>query len=196
MAEYQGLIQRLQGKIQGWSARKLSYAGRLCLVQSVLYSILRFWCSLIFIPMAVLNTVQSLCRDYLWSGDSAKKHYPIAWEQVCQPREKGGLDFKELLSWNKALLSAYITCLTQEPRSSDSLWMRWVRAHKLQNQSIWDCAKKDMDSAFWRDLLALRDELLNHMSRMQLKEASPNMVYDSLQGHFEDVTWSRWIWTK
>lgn len=53
--EFQGLLQKLKEKVQGWQAKHLSYTGRLTLIQSVLYSIIRFWCSILFIPQNVME---------------------------------------------------------------------------------------------------------------------------------------------
>lgn len=62
--EYQGLVEKVRGKMRGWYARHLSYAGRLCLINSILYSILRFWCSILFLPLSVVEKIQGVCRDY------------------------------------------------------------------------------------------------------------------------------------
>lgn len=115
-AEFQGLVQKLVCKVQGWQARQLSYASRLCLKQSILCSIMRSWCSIRFIPQTILDQIQSVRRDYLRSGNNEYNHCPIAW-----PKEKGGLDFKEVLLWNKAFLSRYILDLSQPATSEESL---------------------------------------------------------------------------
>lgn len=99
---------------------------------------------------------------------------------VCRPRKKGGLDFKELLSWNKALLSGYIITLAQPHSDLESLWVQWIRKHKLNNGAIWDCERKESDSAFWKELLALHNELLTYASASQLTDATTNMVYECM----------------
>lgn len=122
--ELQTLVEKLAAKVRGWAARNLSYAGRLYLVQSVLCSITCFWSSIFFIPQTVLEQVQGILRDYLWSGSLEGKRYPVAWDTLCAPKSKGGLDFKELLSWNKAILSGYLLELRTRPISSSSLWLQ------------------------------------------------------------------------
>lgn len=146
--------------------------------------------------MTVMRQIQSMFRDYLWSGNGEKKHYPIAWEVVCRPRIKGGLDFKEILSWNRALLSNHLITLAQTASDRDSLWVRWVRSTKLQNCTLWDCERKDNDSTFWKDLLVLRDDLLCHNTAAQITQATPGWIYDRLQLDLNDVPWTDWIWAK
>lgn len=66
--EFQGLLQKLRDRVQSWNARHLSYAGRLSLINSILYSIVRFWGSILFLPQAIIDQITQVCRDYLWSG--------------------------------------------------------------------------------------------------------------------------------
>lgn len=129
-------MAKLRDKVRGWAARNLTYAGRLCLIKSILNSILRFWASIMFIPNAVLEQVQSVCRDYLWSGNSEKHYYPVSWLNVCQPKEEGGLDMKEVLAWNKALMSKYIMELARSSEESDSLWLKWNRSYRLGDGTV------------------------------------------------------------
>lgn len=42
IAEYRHLVERIHKAISNWATRQLSFAGRLALVNSVLYSMIRF----------------------------------------------------------------------------------------------------------------------------------------------------------
>lgn len=33
------------------------------------------------------------------------KHPPVAWAEMCKPKEEKGLGFKDLKAWNLALLA-------------------------------------------------------------------------------------------
>ena len=48
--DYYPLIEKMSTRINCWSAKLLSYAGRLQLKQSVLYSIQKFWCRHFILP--------------------------------------------------------------------------------------------------------------------------------------------------
>ncbi|KAL8136719.1 hypothetical protein V2J09_002720, partial [Rumex salicifolius] len=53
------LISRITSRIQSWTAKKLSYAGRLQLINSA------YWCSDLLIPSTVLIKIESLLRCLL-----------------------------------------------------------------------------------------------------------------------------------
>lgn len=109
--ELQVLVGKITRKIQGWSAYHLSYAGRMCLIKSLLDSITRFWSQIFFLPKSVIAQVQALCRSFLWTDETEKRAARIAWDLVCYPLEQGGLGFKGILSWNKALMSQLLVSI-------------------------------------------------------------------------------------
>lgn len=47
-------------------------------------------------------------RKFMWSGSSVGHKYPVAWQDVCADWDQDGLNFSELLAWNKAAMA---TCL-------------------------------------------------------------------------------------
>lgn len=62
------LIERIMARIKCWTTRFLTYAGRLQLIKSVIYSIHAYWGSIFLLPKMVINSVEQLCRDFLWTG--------------------------------------------------------------------------------------------------------------------------------
>ena len=52
------LIQRITARIQSWTSKSLSYAGRLQLIASALYSIQLYWCSLFIIPKYTISKIE------------------------------------------------------------------------------------------------------------------------------------------
>lgn len=158
IAEYRPLVQRLRRSIDNWASRKLTYAGRALLIQFVLYSTMRFWAGIYLFPVGLIAALEKVCRDFLWAGgESSKGKTKIAWEHICEPREGGGLGFKELLSWNKTIL--YNVLFTIEPEASQSDWTAWIRAYKLRGRSIWEVERRKSDSGSWSRIITIRDEV-------------------------------------
>lgn len=50
------------------------------------------------------------------SGDDRKIHW-LAWDRLCVPKNEGGLGFRNLISFNKALLSKQGQQLLNAPES-------------------------------------------------------------------------------
>ncbi|KAL9668474.1 hypothetical protein QQ045_006008 [Rhodiola kirilowii] len=104
VADFSLIIDKMLSKIKAWSARCLSYAGRLVLVKHILSSIGSYWMRVLYFPKGVIKKITVFCRNYLWSGKAAGKKNRAAWQEVCKPKSVGGLDLLNLNLFNKALL--------------------------------------------------------------------------------------------
>ncbi|XP_074299290.1 uncharacterized protein LOC141630357 [Silene latifolia] len=62
------LIDNMVHKIRNLGAKKLSYAGRLILVQSVLKSLHNYWASMFILPNGVIHRIEAISRNFLWDG--------------------------------------------------------------------------------------------------------------------------------
>jgi len=86
-----GLVDRLTSKVRHWTCRTLSYAGRVQLINSVLFSIQVYWASLFLLPGQVIKSVEQIMRSFLWSGSAMRTtRAKVAWEQVCLLKKEGG----------------------------------------------------------------------------------------------------------
>ncbi|XP_074315380.1 uncharacterized protein LOC141651573 [Silene latifolia] len=74
------LIDRIVARIRGWGTRHLSYAGRVVLVNSVLSTLHSYWASMFLLSSRLMNRINALCRNFLWSGTSEYKRVPnVRW---------------------------------------------------------------------------------------------------------------------
>lgn len=76
-SELQGLVRKLTARVRGWEARKLSYARRLCLIQSILCSIVRFLSFIIFIPH---NIKYNRCVEVICGLAMLRKNTTLLYE--------------------------------------------------------------------------------------------------------------------
>ena len=158
-SDYDPLVTKLVSKIQSWTARKLSYAGRLVLIQSVLHSIERFWASVFVFPVGVLKKLQMICRNFLWSGGLTGRKSTVAWASLCQPKSQGGMGIKEVLSWNKSVQSNFLFELMIS--DTQSIWHAWIHTYVLKGGDIWSIPVKQSFSSWMKSVLYLRDQLKN-----------------------------------
>ncbi|XP_074265885.1 uncharacterized protein LOC141588337 [Silene latifolia] len=97
------LIDKVVSKIRGIGARKLSYAGRVTLINSVFNTLHNYWASIFLIPKGVIKRIEAICRNYLWEGETEFHRIPlVAWQKVCYPKKNGSLGIKEAGVWNIA----------------------------------------------------------------------------------------------
>lgn len=133
--DYTPLLEKIRGKISSWTARYLSFAGRLQLIGSVIHSLTNFWISVFRLPKGCLKKIDKLCSAFLWSGpDLNAKKSKISWTEVCKPKAEGGLGLKPLGEANK------VSCLKLIWRilsTHSSLWVNWVRRYLIFKGSFW-----------------------------------------------------------
>ncbi|XP_058750883.1 uncharacterized protein LOC131623906 [Vicia villosa] len=88
---YLALIEKILVRIKHWTAKLLTYAGRLQLIKSVSFSIANYWMVCFPIPKNVISKIDALCRSYFWTGkDSISRKSLVAWSLVCKPIKQWG----------------------------------------------------------------------------------------------------------
>ncbi|GJT04720.1 RNA-directed DNA polymerase, eukaryota, reverse transcriptase zinc-binding domain protein [Tanacetum coccineum] len=104
----------------------------------ILASIQVYWASVFRLPKAVSKDIEKIFKSFLWNnGESINGKAKVSWKDVCQPKENGGLGFKPIDQWNKALL---IKHLWNVANKKDTLWVKWVNMYKVGNGcsvSLW-----------------------------------------------------------
>ncbi|KAH0633496.1 hypothetical protein KY284_036282 [Solanum tuberosum] len=132
LIQWQPLIEKIVSRITSWTTKKLSYAGRVQLVQTVLFGIQSYWSQMLPLPSKVVQIIEAYCRSYVWAGtNTIKKKALIAWDTVCSPKSVGGFNIINLLLWNKAAITKLYWDLTHK---QDSIWIH-AYYFKTQNPS-------------------------------------------------------------
>ena len=101
--------ERIWKKLKGWKDKLLSQAGREILIKVVIQAILTFTMSCFELPKGLINEIETLIRKFWWGyrGEQRKIHW-ISWEELCYPKNEGGMGFKELSMFNDSLLAKQI----------------------------------------------------------------------------------------
>ncbi|KAG7539011.1 Reverse transcriptase zinc-binding domain [Arabidopsis suecica] len=152
--DYQPLLDRILGRFNGWTVKHLSFAGRLQLIQSVIYSTITFWASIFILPNQCLDEIERLCSAFLWKGaPNSARGAKVSWDSVCTPKQCGGLGLKRLSLWNQVLGLKLIWMIFA---AGGSLWVSWVRRNLIGNRCFWDLENITSGSWIWRSLCKLR----------------------------------------
>ncbi|XP_074318582.1 uncharacterized protein LOC141655398 [Silene latifolia] len=126
------LVDKIVERIRSLGAQRLSYAGRLVLVNAVLTSMYTYWASMFVLPKGVLTKVDAICRSFLWEGKSEYSRVPLlSWAKICMPVKEGGLGIKQSGYWNKASIGKLV-------------W--WIAAHP---DKLWDLIREGFDDGLW-----------------------------------------------
>ncbi|ANM65692.1 RNA-directed DNA polymerase (reverse transcriptase)-related family protein [Arabidopsis thaliana] len=153
-SDYGPLVEKIRVRIGKWTARHLSFAGRLQLISSVIHSLTNFWMSAFRLPSACIKEIDSICSSFLWSGPELNtKKAKVAWSDVCTPKDEGGLGIRSLKEANKVSLLKLIWRML----SSTSLWVQWLRLYLLRKGSFWSISgNTTLGSWMWKKILKHR----------------------------------------
>ena len=90
-------MEKIAARINSWATKKLSFAGRVQLIQHFLFGIQVCWTSDFIFPAKLIKDVEKLFNSFLWSGSDRAVHMAkVAWTQVCLPTMEGGLGLKRV----------------------------------------------------------------------------------------------------
>ncbi|XP_059639251.1 uncharacterized protein LOC132281568 [Cornus florida] len=92
-------IQQLMTNLCGFEVGNLPirYLGRLQLIKSILVNMIGFWCSLTILPKMVINQLNTVLRNFLWTGVELKaSRAQVAWWNVCSWNWKMLLHLRDL----------------------------------------------------------------------------------------------------
>lgn len=192
---YSPLIEKIAANTKKWTGKNLSYAGKTELIRSVLQGVSCYWLQVFPLPANVRDRITSLCRVFLWGTPYGR----IGWKDLCLPKDEGGLGFRDLGAWNKALLARNLWNIHVK---KDSLWIKWIHSEFLINRTIWDWRAKPRESPLFKRLLEIRDTLLADLPRREVINLFGKWygtkgaveAYDWFRPRGEKRLWHRFVW--
>lgn len=142
---------RVWKRIQGWMEKMLSKAGKEILIKVCAQAILTY-------TMSVFNLTKGLCEQmttmicrYFWAQqDHDKKIHWLSAEKFTLPKKDGGLDYKDLHTFNMAMLAKQGWRLLQNP---DSLCGRVLKARYFPDTDMLHAEPREGISYTWRSIL-------------------------------------------
>ncbi|XP_061342057.1 uncharacterized protein LOC133288347 [Gastrolobium bilobum] len=160
---YSNVIGRVQNRLQGWKTKCLSLAGRITLTKSVISAMPMYHMQNNSLPIHVCQEIEKLQRNFIWGDSYAKRkaHY-VAWEQLYEPKECGGLGIINLRVQNEAFMQKRAWMLINK---LNSLWSRdllgkYGRKHDPRR----GLAVKNGDSSLWKSICAAHVKLDQHLT--------------------------------
>ena len=79
----------------------------------------------------------------------------------------------------------------------DNLWVKWVHAIYIKQQSWWDYNPSKTSSWYWRQVWSVKNQLKAHYTQLQFQQMSQysiTEVYTKLSGEYEKLQWCSAIW--
>ena len=105
-------------KIAGWKGKLLSNAGREILIKAVAQATPTYTMSCFKLPDSLCKELNSMVRNFWWGQkDEERKMAWISWEKLCIPKMEGDMGFRDLKTFNLALLAKQGWRIQQNPNS-------------------------------------------------------------------------------
>lgn len=103
---FDSLLDRMNNRLEGWRTKFLTLAGRQVLAQSVLSSIPYYAMQTTLLPEGVCEAIDKKIRSFIWgSTDSKRRAHLVNWDQITQPKNRGGLGLRKARDMNHAFLA-------------------------------------------------------------------------------------------
>lgn len=128
----------------------LSKPGKEILIKAIAQAIPTYMMSVFHIPDSLLQEIQSMCARFWWGCAGAERtmHW-VSWEKLCLPKAMGGMGFRDMKSFNLALLAKQFWRLYNGP---ESLLHMVLKAKYFKHSDVLETRRGCDPSYTWRSL--------------------------------------------
>ncbi|CAJ2636955.1 unnamed protein product [Trifolium pratense] len=150
-ATFKFIKDRIWKKINSWSSRCLSQAGREVMIKSVLQSISSYIMSIFLIPHSLSDEIEKMMNSFWWghNQEQAKGIHCLSWERLAMHKNVGGLGFKSITAFNYAMLGKQTWNLLTNP---GSLITRIFKAKYFSRSDFLSSSIGHNPSYVWRSI--------------------------------------------
>lgn len=155
---FQSFRDRIWNKLFGWKSKLFSVGGREVFLKSVIQAIPTYVMNLFRLPDKLIQEIHRLCARFWWGGDDTRrKMHWCSWERLCWHKVDGGMGFRDLTTFNKALLAKQAWRILQWPTS---LAARVMKGIYFPCGDFLNVKSTNRSSYIWRSILWGRELLL------------------------------------
>ncbi|KAL5560010.1 hypothetical protein UlMin_036221 [Ulmus minor] len=139
---FSSIRDRVWNKLCGWKSKLLSVGGQEILSKAVIQAIPSYAMNLFKLPFSLIRELHRLCAQF-WM------HW-CTWEKLCVHKADGGMGFRDLRSFNRALLAKQAWRIHSSPTS---LVSRVLKGFYFQTSSFLQVKANSTSSFVWRSIL-------------------------------------------
>lgn len=182
---FASVVDRIHQRAVSWSSKFLSTAGKMVMTKSVLAPMSSHSMSCFKLPQSVCANIQSTLTRLWWDSEPGKKKISwVAWDKMAKPKSKGGLGFKDVTTFNDALLAKIGWRILKNPTC---LLARCLLGKYCQSETFLKCQAPSSSSHGWRGVLMGRDLLKNQLGWMVGSGESIEIWSEPWLSHCEQV---------
>ncbi|XP_071939003.1 uncharacterized mitochondrial protein AtMg00310-like [Coffea arabica] len=166
---------KCQKTILNWRNTQLSQAEKEVLLKAVTMAMLTYAMSCFKLPVRLCKDVNSLIARFWWGeGKGKTKMHWVSWKKMTTAKKAGGLGFKDLQSFNKALLGKQIWRLLTCP---NLLLSKVLRARYYPKTTLLSCELNGNALWIWKSLMSAREEV-QRGARKQIENGKSTRIWE------------------
>ncbi|XP_030453714.2 uncharacterized protein LOC115675253 [Syzygium oleosum] len=153
------ILGRVNSKLEGWKEQLISKAGKEILLKTVVQALPQYAMSIFKIPVSVCKAIEQKIANFWWKNSTSRAgmHWK-KWEILKTRKDEGGMGFRDLLTFNKAMLGRQAWRLITNPAT---LWSKIPKGIYFSQKEFWHAEKGTRPSWGWQSLLVGRDAIAN-----------------------------------
>ncbi|CAI8601941.1 unnamed protein product [Vicia faba] len=156
-ATFSFVKDRVWKRINSWSGRSLSKAGKEVMIKSVLQSILAYIMSVYLTPDGVVKDIERMLNSFWWGGGRNNKGIRwMAWDRLTSLKSEGGMRFRDFKAFNIVVVAKQGWNLLSKP---NSLVSRIFKARYFPRSSFLKVKVGYNLNFVWRSLWKAKDVL-------------------------------------
>jgi len=103
---FDSIKARLGEKLNNWKVKFLSQVGKEILLKVVVQAIPTYNMSVFLLPVTLCKELNRMMQEFWWGhmSNNSKIHL-MSWEKIGYVKSVGGLGYRDLTMFNKALLA-------------------------------------------------------------------------------------------
>lgn len=116
---------KILSQFDTWKGRSLFYAGKVCLINSVISFKFVYSFSVYKWHISLLKELNKAIKNFFWSSSIlVEKLMIVGWDHCCKPQSQGDIGEKNFIIFNQALISKF----TLKVLTNDSFIFAILRA--------------------------------------------------------------------
>lgn len=148
-ADFETIMDRVNGKLASWKGRLLDKPGRVVLANSVLAALPTYNMQICWFPQHVCDFLDKTGRSFIWKGTGERGMHMVNWRTVTRPKKYGGLGVRKSKEQNVALLGKLIWDIMHP---NNKLWAQVLKALYIPREHILSVTKR-RGSPIWSSII-------------------------------------------
>ncbi|XP_035546588.1 uncharacterized protein LOC118348634 [Juglans regia] len=147
---FRGIKEKVWRKINNWKNSFLSAAGKEVLIKAVLQAVPTYTMSVFQLPKQLCKELNVMLGRFWWGNQkSGRGVHWCSWERMGKQKRKGGMGYRDLESFNLALLAKQGWRILQ---NENSIAAKILKEKYYKNKSLLDASLGHRPSFLWRSV--------------------------------------------